>query len=34
MVHHQSQALIERLARQDDCARPVIFARNFGHQIA
>ncbi|HET6822671.1 MAG TPA: glycosyltransferase family 2 protein [Anaerolineales bacterium] len=25
---------IRALAREDDCVRPVIFARNFGHQIA
>jgi dolichol-phosphate mannosyltransferase len=25
---------IRTLAREDDCVRPVIFARNFGHQIA
>ena len=30
----QSQVLIEHLARRDDRIQPVIFARNFGHQIA
>jgi glycosyltransferase involved in cell wall biosynthesis len=30
----QSQALIEQLARLDERIQPVIFARNFGHQIA
>lgn len=25
---------IRKLAKEDDCVRPVIFARNFGHQIA
>ena len=25
---------IRRLANEDECVRPVIFARNFGHQIA
>jgi dolichol-phosphate mannosyltransferase len=25
---------IRKLAQEDDCVRPVIFARNFGHQIA
>jgi dolichol-phosphate mannosyltransferase len=29
-----SQELIEQLARQDERVQPVIFARNFGHQIA
>ena len=29
-----SADLIRDIARQDPCVRPVIFARNFGHQIA
>jgi glycosyltransferase involved in cell wall biosynthesis len=29
-----STEAIRRLAQEDDCVRPVIFARNFGHQIA
>ena len=29
-----STELIRSLAKQDECVRPVIFARNFGHQIA
>jgi dolichol-phosphate mannosyltransferase len=29
-----STEAIRELARQDRCVRPVIFARNFGHQIA
>jgi polyisoprenyl-phosphate glycosyltransferase len=29
-----STDMIRELAKKDDCVRPVIFARNFGHQIA
>ena len=29
-----STQAIQELAKKDDCVRPVIFARNFGHQIA
>lgn len=29
-----STEAIRELARKDECVRPVIFARNFGHQIA
>src|SRR5664279_6197504 len=29
-----STDIIRSLAKQDECVRPVIFARNFGHQIA
>ena len=29
-----STEIIRELARQDKCVRPIIFARNFGHQIA
>lgn len=29
-----STDIIRKLAQKDDCVRPVIFARNFGHQIA
>jgi polyisoprenyl-phosphate glycosyltransferase len=29
-----STEAILKLAKEEDCARPVIFARNFGHQIA
>jgi polyisoprenyl-phosphate glycosyltransferase len=29
-----STEVIRTLAQEDDCVRPVIFARNFGHQIA
>ncbi len=29
-----STEFIRELAKQDECIRPVIFARNFGHQIA
>jgi polyisoprenyl-phosphate glycosyltransferase len=29
-----STEAIRNLAQEDDCVRPVIFARNFGHQIA
>jgi polyisoprenyl-phosphate glycosyltransferase len=29
-----STEAIRKLGREDDCVRPVIFARNFGHQIA
>lgn len=29
-----STAMIRELAKKDECVRPVIFARNFGHQIA
>jgi dolichol-phosphate mannosyltransferase len=29
-----STEAIRTLAKEDDCVRPVIFARNFGHQIA
>ena len=29
-----STEIIRQLAREDPCVRPVIFARNFGHQIA
>ena len=29
-----STETIRTLAKEDDCVRPVIFARNFGHQIA
>lgn len=29
-----STEAIRTLAREDECVRPVIFARNFGHQIA
>jgi polyisoprenyl-phosphate glycosyltransferase len=29
-----STEAIRKLAKEDDCVRPVIFARNFGHQIA
>lgn len=29
-----STEAIRALAREDECVRPVIFARNFGHQIA
>src|SRR3990170_7255781 len=29
-----STEMILELAQNDDCVRPVIFARNFGHQIA
>jgi len=30
----RSAQIIKQLSREDDCVRPVIFARNFGHQIA
>ncbi len=30
----ESTALIAQLAQSDPCVRPVIFSRNFGHQIA
>jgi dolichol-phosphate mannosyltransferase len=29
-----STEVIRNLAKEDECVRPVIFARNFGHQIA
>ena len=29
-----STEVIRQLARDDECVRPIIFARNFGHQIA
>jgi dolichol-phosphate mannosyltransferase len=29
-----STEVIRKLAEEDECVRPVIFARNFGHQIA
>ena len=29
-----STAALRELAKKDDCIRPVIFARNFGHQVA
>lgn len=29
-----SQAIIQKLARKDPRVRPIIFARNFGHQVA
>jgi polyisoprenyl-phosphate glycosyltransferase len=29
-----STDLIRALAKEDNCVRPVIFARNFGHQVA
>jgi polyisoprenyl-phosphate glycosyltransferase len=29
-----STEIIRTLAKEDECVRPVIFARNFGHQIA
>ncbi len=29
-----STEIIRSLAKEDECVRPVIFARNFGHQIA
>jgi dolichol-phosphate mannosyltransferase len=29
-----STASLRELAKKDDCVRPVIFARNFGHQVA
>jgi dolichol-phosphate mannosyltransferase len=29
-----STEAIRQLAKEDHCVRPVIFARNFGHQIA
>ncbi len=30
----RSAQIIKQLSREDNCVRPVIFARNFGHQIA
>jgi len=34
LVDDGSTEFIRELAKQDECIRPVIFARNFGHQIA